>query len=119
MKTLLKTIKEALVHYLQLRLKTLRLEVVERIANVMGYFIFILVVIFLFFFAFLFFSFGLAAWLGDILHSRYGGMFCTGGIILVLAIIIVLTSKPFIRFFAGKVAGILTRKVREEEEDDD
>lgn len=120
MKNLLNNLRESITRYIQLRLAAIRMEVVDRISNVMGYFTFMLIVAFLFFFAFLYFSFGLAAWLGDLLNSRFAGMFCTGGLILLIAFITILLSKPIVRFFAGKLAVIMLRKrPKEEDEDDD
>lgn len=119
MKNLLNNLRESITHYIQLRLAAVRLEAVDRISNVMGYFTFMLIVAFLFFFAFLYFSFGLAAWLGDVFNSRFAGMFCTGGIILVIAVVTILLSKPIIRFFAGKLAVIMLRKRAKDDDDDD
>lgn len=119
---LFKSIKESIARYIQLRFIDVKLELIERLSNVMGYFTFVLVLSFLFFFAFLFFSFGLAAWLGEVLGNRYAGMFCTGGIILAIAIIVLLSSKSVIRFFSGKLAAILSRtngsKLTEEDDED-
>ncbi|HET8573395.1 MAG TPA: phage holin family protein [Edaphocola sp.] len=120
MKNLLNNLRESITRYFQLRFASIRLELVDRISNVMGYFTFMLIVAFLFFFAFLYFSFGLAAWLGTLLDSRFAGMFCTGGVILVIAFITILLGKPIIRFFAGKLAVIMLRKrAREDDEDED
>lgn len=120
MKNLLNNLRESITHYIQLRLSAIRLEAVDRISNVMGYFTFMLIVAFLFFFAFLYFSFGLAAWLGDVFNSRFAGMLCTGGIIVLIAFVAILLNKPIVRFFAGKLAVIMLRKrAKEDEEDED
>lgn len=119
MKNLLKNLRENITHYIQLRIAAIRLEAVDRISNVMGYFTFILIVAFLFFFAFLYFSFGLAAWLGDLFNSRYAGMFCTGGIIVLVAVITILLNKPIVRFFAGKLAVIMLIKRSKEKDEED
>lgn len=119
MKNLLSNLKESIAHYAQLRITSLRLEVIDRVSNAMGYFAFMMMVAFLFFFSFLYFSFGLAAWLGDLFNSRYAGMFCTGGIILIIAFVTLLLSKPIVRFFAGKLAAILMRKGSDENDEND
>lgn len=116
MKNLFRTFRESIARYLQLRLTAVKLEVIERLSNVMGYFSFILILSFFFFFSFLFFSFGLAAWLGELFNNKYAGMFCTGGIILVIAIIVLLLNKPIIRLFSGKLAAILSRKNEQEQD---
>jgi hypothetical protein len=110
-----RSFRESIARYLQLRITSVKLELIDRLSNAMGYFAFILIVAFLFFFSFLFFSFGLAAWLGELFHNRYAGLFCTGGIILVIAFITIALGKPIIQFFAGKLAAILLLKKEQEQ----
>lgn len=118
MKSLLSSIREKITRYLRLRFEEIRLEIMERLVTVMGYFSFIIIAAFLFFFAFIFMGFGLAAWLGELLNSRSAGFFITGGLVLVIGIVIVCTSKHIIRFFAGKMTVLLTKPRENEEEND-
>lgn len=120
MKNPISSIKEKVIQYIQLRFELLRLEVVERLVNVMGYFAFIIICMFLFFATAFFFFLGIAELLNQIFDSYALGYFCTSAIVLIISTCIVLCSKRIIRFFAGKMAWLLTKqkdgKKDEEEE---
>jgi hypothetical protein len=119
LKSLFSSIREKITQYLQLRFEEIRLEIIERLVMVMGYFSFIIVAAFLFFFAFIFMGFGLAAWLGELLNSRSAGFFITGGLVLIIGVVIVCTSRYVIRFFAGKMIVLLTKPRKKEEEEEE
>lgn len=121
MKNPFQSIKEKIVQYLQLRYEHFRLEVLERIVNVMGYFAFIIVALFFFFFSLIFIGFGLAEWLSSLFNSRTAGYFSTGGIFLLASLLVLWLSRHIIRFFAGKMALLLTqpRKSKSSEEEED
>lgn len=119
LKTIFNGIKDNIAQYIRLRFISAKLDLIERLSDVLGYFAFLLIVAFLFFFSFLYFSFGLATWLGTVFHNRNAGMFCTGGIILLVALTAIAFSKRIIRYFAGKLAVILLKKKKEEEESTD
>jgi len=104
---------------LQLRFEVIRLEVIERIGNLMGYFAFIILSFFLFFTAVFFIGFGLAAWFSSLFDSATAGYFTTAGIMLVAAIVVIMLSKKIIRFFGNKTVWLLTIKKRTDEEDED
>lgn len=110
MKNPISSIKEKITQYIQLRFELIRLEVIERLVNVMGYFAFMIIAIF-FFFLFIFFIFlGIAELLNEFFNSYALGYACTAGIILVCAIFVFMSSKKIIRFFAGKLVWLLTKK---------
>lgn len=113
------SIKEKITQYFRLRFEEVRLEIIERLVMVMGYFSFIIIAAFLFFFSFIFLGFGLAAWLGELLNSRSAGLFITGGLVFVIGIIIVVTSKHTIRFFAGKMTILLTKPQHKDEDENE
>jgi len=104
------SIKENIVQYLQLRYEHFRLEVLERFVNVMGYFVFVIVALFFFFFSFIFIGFGLAEWLSSLFNSRTAGYFATGGVFLLATLLVLWLSRHIIRFFAGKMALLLTQR---------
>ncbi len=114
-------LKDKISNYLQLRVELVRLELIERLVNVMGYVLFVMIVIFLVLTMVLFTGLGLAEWLSDVMKSRYGGYFATGGIVLLATIIVVLNSNKIIRFFANKFVALLTasKKLPQDEGDDD
>lgn len=104
------SLKEKIVQYIRLRLEDFRLEVIERIVDLLGYFIFTMLALFFLFIVLIFTSFGLAEWLSSIFNSQIGGYFATAGIFLILTIIVALNAPVIIRFFAGKMVAILTKK---------
>lgn len=119
MKNPISSIKDKVTQYIQLKFELIRLEVIERLVNVMGYFAFIIIAIFLFFFLGFFVFMGVAEWLGNVMNSPAGGYFATAGIILVLVVLIVMCSKPIIRFFAGRLVGMLTKPKDHKDENQD
>lgn len=119
MKNPISSIKEKVTQYIQLKFELIRLEVIERLVNVMGYFAFIIIAIFLFFFLGFFVFMGIAEWLGNVFANPALGYFATAGIILVLVVLIIMCSKQIIRFFAGRLVATLTRKKDRKEEQHD
>jgi hypothetical protein len=101
-------IKDKITQYLQLRYEIIRLELIERLVNVMGYVIFIVMVLFFAFSFILFTGFGIAEWLSDIMNSRYGGYFATGGVMLIFTILVSWRSASIVKFFANKFIRLLT-----------
>lgn len=108
MKNPINSIKEKITHYIQLRYEDLRLEVIERLSNIMGYLVFILSTFFLFSVGFIFLGFGLAEWLSKLFGSRAAGYFSTSGIFLIAAVILILTGKRIAQYFANKMVGLLS-----------
>lgn len=104
------SIKDKITQYLQLRFDQLRLEVVERLVNVLGYFIFIIFMMFVSILGLIFLALGLSEWLITLLDSRVLGMFATAGIFIFFALFLALISKSIVRLFAGKMAAILLKK---------
>lgn len=123
MKNPISSLKDKITQYVQLKFELIRLEVIERLVNVMGYFAFIIIAIFLFFFLGFFVFMGIAEMLAAIFDSRASGYFATAGIILVLVVAIIMSGKRIIRFFAGRMVSMLTKKkgdyVDDETEDND
>ncbi len=112
MKNPLSSIKDKITQYLQLRFELIRLEVVERLVNVMGYFAFIIIAIFLFFMATFFLCLGLAEWLSTLFQSKTAGYFTVAGLVLIVSIGTILSGKRIVRFFASKMIWLLTKKKR-------
>lgn len=110
MKNPISSIKEKIAQYIQLRFELIRLEVIERLVNVMGYFAFMIIAIFLVFLIIFFVFLALAASLNHLFNSEVLGYFCTAIIILLCSVFVFLSSKKIIRFFAGKMAWLLTRQ---------
>lgn len=120
-----RSIKAKITQYVHLRYEELRLEVVERIVSVLGYFAFILIAIFLGFIGFIFLGIGLAEWLSIVFEHRAYGYFATAGIFILVVILLSLFKKAIALSFAGKLAAILLskkkrkKKARDDEDDDE
>jgi len=115
----LNALKEKVTQYIQLRFELIRLEIIERLVNVMGYFAFIMIAIFLFFSFGIFFFLGVAECMKVLLGSAVYGYLSTAGIILVICIIAGMCSKHIIRFFAGKMAILLTKTYHKQEDSEE
>jgi hypothetical protein len=117
LKNPISSLKDKVTQYIQLKFELIRLEVIERLVNVMGYFAFIIIAIFLFFFLGFFVFMGIAEMLSAVFDSRASGYFATAGIILILVVTIIMSGKRIIRFFAGRMVFMLTAKKKEKKED--
>lgn len=115
----LSSLKEKVTQYVHLKFELVRLEIIERLVNVMGYFAFIMIAIFLFFAFGIFILFGVAECLNNLFHSYMWGYFATALIVLIVALIVIGFSKKIIRFFAGRMAVMLTKNYHEDEDDAD
>ena len=113
-----KNIKEKITEYLSLKFEIIRLEVIERLVNVMGYTIFTMLVIFLAFSCIFFTGFGLAEWIGELLNKRYAGYFIMGGMLLLALVIAIWQSGFIIKFFANKFVTMLTSSTANDESDE-
>lgn len=110
MKNPINSLKEKITQYARLRYEYVRLELIERVVNVMGYFAYVIVAIFLFFTAGFFISLGLAEWLSTLFQSKAAGYFSVAGLILLCSVIVLWRSKYIVNYFASKMAMLLTRK---------
>ncbi len=127
MKNPVSSIKEKIAQYIQLRFELLRLEVIERLVNVMGYFFFIIIAIFLSFLAIFFIFLGIAEVLSAWFDSKIWGYIATALVVLLCSAFVFMSSRRIIRFFGGLLIGPLTKpgkkrknnKPFEEEEDDE
>ena len=119
MKNPVNAVKDYIAHYLKLRITSIRLEIMECISKAMGYITLIIIVAFFFFLSLLYFSLGLFVWLRMLFGSPYQAMFCTGGILLLIAFIFLLFMRPFVRLIAGKVAAIIWSQRQKRHHKDD
>jgi len=110
LKNPLSSIKEKIAQYIQLRFELIRLEIIERLVNVMGYFAFMIIAIFFFFLVIFFIFLALAELFNEWFNSQALGYFCTAIIVLICSVFVVMSSKRIIRFFAGKLAWLLTKQ---------
>lgn len=119
LKNPISSLKEKITQYLQLRFELIRLEVIERLVNVMGYFAFIIIATFLVFLTIFFIFLGIAELFNQLFNSYALGYLCTAGIILLCSVIVFMSGKKIIRFFAGKMVRMLTQKKVDSADADD
>lgn len=113
----IKALRQYITHYINLRFQEFRLEALERIVNVMGYFIMGAVAFFLVMVMFGFAAFGLAEWLCYVFNSRTLGYFAVSGIVLVFLLLLLLLRKTLFKFLGGKILWILTKPRNNKEEE--
>ncbi|MFT4061801.1 MAG: hypothetical protein QM642_05515 [Edaphocola sp.] len=113
------SIKDKVTHYLSLRFEQVRLEVIERIVTVMGYFVFLIIAIFFAFLLIMFLFLALAEMFNVMFNSYALGYLCTAGVVLILFGVVFVANKAIIRFFAGKLAWLLTKPKANEKDDID
>jgi len=119
LKNPISSLKEKITQYIQLRFELARLEVIERLVNVMGYFAFMIIAIFLVFLIIFFVFLALAELFNQWFNSYALGYFCTAIVILICSVFVFMASKSIIRFFAGKLAWLLTKQKDEKRMRDD
>jgi len=85
----------------------------------MGYFAFMIIAIFLFFLTIFFIFLGIAELLNQVFNSYALGYLCTAGIILICSVFAFLFSKQIVRFFAGKLVWLLTKRKEDKHERQD
>jgi uncharacterized membrane protein len=92
--TLVNAIYSGTTDYIQLQTRSLKLEVYERITNVIASGISASLILLLGLFSFVFINVGLAFWLSELFHSYKLGFFAIGGFyLLVLGIYVALKDK--------------------------
>jgi uncharacterized membrane protein len=92
--TLVNDIYSGTTDYIRLQTRSLKLEVYERITNVIASGISASFILLFGLFSFLFINFGLAFWLSEVLESNKLGFFAVGGFyVIVLGIYLVLKDK--------------------------
>lgn len=107
--------KDKASQYADVRLKLLKLSIIERTSTLLGN----LIITFIYFFIALavltFLGFGLMETFSSLLDSRVGGAFATAGIFILLLAGLFIARKAII----GAFAGIFIRILTEGDEDDD
>ena len=105
--------------YLELQVRTIQLSIVERVAMVLGYFIFALLLLFTGFAILLFFGFFMSQVFTVLANdNRTLGFLFTVLMYLVLFMALYLCRRPIVRYVTNTFIGILTRDddIDEEEE---
>ncbi len=101
-------LKEKITRYLDVHIKLIKLNFIERSANVFSYFLFALICLFFCFCMFLFIGFGLTEAFIRAGLSKMASFFVVIGIYFLMLIIIVALRKYITRFFASGFIRVLT-----------
>ncbi|HRP89828.1 MAG TPA: hypothetical protein PKX92_07300 [Edaphocola sp.] len=113
MESPIKIVKEYITQYSKLKFQELRLEALEKTVKISGYIIYLLLIL-LFLIGFICFgSIALAEWLTDVFDSRPLAYLSLSGIFLVLIIVLSLTRKSVVKFFANKSLWVITHSDEE------
>lgn len=113
---LLDSWKEKIAHYIDLRLRLLKLAVVERISGIMSYLILMFIVLFLSMSILIFLGVAFAEYFAEVLDSRSGAYLLTAGVLLLLFLSLFAFKKPIVRGISGVFIRILTEAGEDEEE---
>ncbi|MEI8278320.1 MAG: hypothetical protein WCG87_01080 [Bacteroidota bacterium] len=112
---ILGNLKDKVVDFVDVRVRLLKLSVVERTASILSYFAFLMIILLIALLAFVFIGFGMAEWFTALLDSRSGGFFLAAFVfILLLVITFALRAKLFHRF-----ANIFVQLLTEDDEESD
>ena len=99
------------------KVRTVQLEIIERVTGIMSYLIFAIILILIAFGLFLFMGFGMAEWFTYMLDSRIGGFFMAAAFYLVLGLLLIAIRKPILRRLSNVFVHLLT--IRRDDDDDE
>jgi hypothetical protein len=105
-----------ITEYIKVKGQQIKLEVISHMSKLLSHVLVVSFLVLLGLFLILFLSFGLSAYLNEVLESTFLGYFVTGGIYLFVLIVIALLAK------AGKVQRWIEKmilKASDEIEDDE
>lgn len=105
---------DEIAQYVDVRLRLMKLSLIERISGVLSYFIFAFVALFVFVAVLIFLGMGLSEVFAELTGSQIAGYFITAGLYAFLMVALMLSRKGMISSMSGVFIRILT-----ESEDDD
>jgi len=107
---------DKIAQYMNVRIRSLQLSIVERSSAILSYFAFTLIMLFIGFAILLFLGFGVAEVFTALVDSRIGGFFLTVASYVLIMLIVFLFRKSIIKGFASIFIKILTN---DDDEDDE
>ena len=90
---MLTTLINRLTEYIKVKRQQIKLEVISHVSKLLSHILVVSFLALLGLFLILFLSFGLSAYLNEVLESAFWGYFITGGVYLLVLIIIGLLAK--------------------------
>ena len=107
--------KEKIAHYIDLRLRLVKLTLIERISGIMSYLILAFIVLFLGISILIFLGVAFAEYFAEILNSRSGAYLLTAGVFLLLFFFLFAFKKLIVRAISGVFIRVLTDAGEDEE----
>ncbi len=111
--------KDKIVQYLDVHLRLIKLNFIERTSNVLSYILFVMLALFIFFAVLLFVGLGLAELLSDLFQSRTGGFFGAAGFFLIVLLIAIALNERISKWFSVIFIRILTSKGDDDDDEDE
>jgi len=111
--------KHKVAHYIDVRLQLMKLTVIERVSNVLSYFIFAFISLFLGVAILVFLGISIGEALSSLVDSRALGYLLTTVIYILFLVILFLARTAITNKFAGVFITMLTHIDDEEKEDKD
>lgn len=100
--------KDRITKLVETKIRLMQLDIIERIAKVMSYFIMLLVFIFIGFGALLFSGFSCAEWLSSLLDNRALGNLATAAAFVLLLMLLYVLRKRIMTSMSNKFISALT-----------
>lgn len=115
---MLRKIFEKAADYLDTKLAILKLNMIEKIALIMGFCMLMIFGMSCAIAILIIMGMGLSHYFSTVTGSVVGGYFITVGIYIVLMLLAMLMKKPLLRLFAGMFVDLLTGDIGEESDEE-
>lgn len=112
---LLNNWKKRIIQYIETHVEVFKLNLIGRISNILGSFIFVLITMFLLCLVLIFAGFGLAEAFASLFDSRTVGYFAASGVFVLFIIAVFLLRKSILNTLIGVFIGMLTADDDEED----
>lgn len=110
--------KDKVAQFVEVRLNLVKLTVIERLSNVLGFLIYIFILLFLSITVLIFLGIGVQETLSEVFHSRIGGAFATFGFYVLLVVIAIALRKRILNGFSSIFIAMLTAGDDDEDDED-
>jgi hypothetical protein len=110
--------KDKLADYVDMRVRIVKLDFIERTSQVLSFFTFTIVCFLLVLPILLFMGIGVAEFFADLVGSRAGGYLIITGIYMLMLGLLFIYRKTFIAKFTGLFIRVMTENEDEDEDDE-
>jgi len=109
---------DKIAHYIEMRFRLLKLDLVQSVSGILSYFLFCIIALFVLLALFIFLGMGMSEYFAGVVDSRAGGYFMTTAVYLLLLILLYALRKPIANKFSGIFIGILTDNGDDDDEEE-